>query len=362
MQIAIAHDWLVRYAGSERVVEQLLEAFPGSRLLTAIVDPEAVPPPLAGAEPSFLQRIPGATRHHEWLLPLMPLAWHARREIHGVDAVVASSHACANAVRVRGQIPLVSYCHTPMRYAWDFDAERERFPRLVRGPARFTMGGFRRWDRAVARRVTRFVANSNAVARRIASAYGRAADVVHPPVDTEFFTPGGEHGDRFLYVGRLTGYKRPELVVAAFDGLPFALDVVGEGPLLERLRATASPNVVFHGSVSPTALRSFYRRACALVYPADEDFGIAMAEAQACGTPVIGLADGGAVDIVEHGRTGLLVARQDLAEIRAAVLAAASTVFVRAEIRAHAERFSRARFREEMRRIVSEVAANPAGA
>jgi glycosyltransferase involved in cell wall biosynthesis len=357
MQIAVAHEWLVRYAGSERVVEQLLEAFPGSRLLTTVLDPTEMPAALARAEPSFLQRIPGGSSHHEWLLPLMPLSWRLRERVSGVDAVVASSHACANAVRVAERIPLVSYCHTPMRYAWDFEAERERFPRPVRVPARLAMRGFRGWDRRVAERVTRFVANSHAVARRIATVYGRDADVVHPPVDTAFFTPGGEPGERFLYVGRLTGYKRPDLVVAAFDGLPFGLDVVGEGALLERLRAAASPNVAFHGKVGATELRNLYRRARALVYPVDEDFGIAMAEAQACGTPVIGLAEGGAVDIVEHGRTGLLVASQDVEEIRAAVAETATTAFSRTEIRAHAKRFSASRFRDEMRAIVTEVVA-----
>lgn len=358
MQIAIAHDWLVRYAGSERVVEELLNAFPGSRLMTTIIDRGAIPNTLASAEPSFLGRVPGASRHHEWLLPLMPLSWRIRKPVHGVDAVVASSHACANAVRLAESIPLVSYCHTPMRYAWDFEAERERFPGPLRVPARVAMKGFRRWDRRVAEHVTRFVANSSAVARRIADSYGREADVVHPPVDTVFFTPAGDRGERFLYVGRLTGYKRPDVVVEAFVGLPYGLDVVGEGTQLERLRATAPPNVTFLGSVSPASLRDLYRRARALVYPVDEDFGIAMAEAQACGTPVIGLATGGAVDIVEHGRTGLLVGRQDVDSIRAAVVSTMTCAFSRDDIRANAERFSAARFRDAMRRIVSEVVAD----
>ncbi|MDQ3380894.1 MAG: glycosyltransferase [Actinomycetota bacterium] len=163
----------------------MLEAFPGAKLLTTIVDASAVPAPLRAAEPSLLQHVPGALRHHEWFLPLMPLAWRLRPIVRDVDLVISSSHACAKGVRVDRGIPHLCYCHTPMRYAWDFDAERERFPRAIRPFARAGMGWFRRWDRKTAERVTRFVANSTAVAQRIQQAFGRTADVIHPPVRTE---------------------------------------------------------------------------------------------------------------------------------------------------------------------------------
>ena len=151
-KVAIAHDWLVRYAGSERCVDELLLAFPGSEVLTTLVRPSHLPEQLRGARPSMLQRIPGAASHHEWLLPLMPLAWRLMPGPVGVDAVVSSSHACAKAVRVEPGTPHLCYCHTPMRYAWDFDAEQERFPRGSRTVARGLMAGFRRWDRATAER------------------------------------------------------------------------------------------------------------------------------------------------------------------------------------------------------------------
>lgn len=189
--MAVAQDWMTSYAGSERVVEAILEAYPGSRLLTTVVEPDRLPPILRRAEPSFLQRIPGATRHHEWLLPAMPLSWAVRTPIDGVAAVVSSSHACAKAVRIAGGIPHLCYCHTPMRYAWDFQSESQRFPTAIRPAARVLMAGFRRWDRRTAARVDVFVANSTAVAERIARFYKRSAQVIHPPVDTERFTPGG---------------------------------------------------------------------------------------------------------------------------------------------------------------------------
>ena len=307
-RVAIAHDWLVRYAGSERCVNELLVAFPGAEVLTTLVDPSAVPAPLRGARPSVLQRIPGATSHHEWLLPLMPLAWRVMAPPTGVDAVVSSSHACAKAVPVEAGTPHLCYCHTPMRYAWDFEAERERFPRGSRTAARGLMAWFRRWDRATASRVTRFVANSRAVAGRIERFYGRRAQVVPPPVRTDFFTPGGERGDGFLYVGRLTGYKRPDLVVEAFRDLPYRLTVVGKGAMAAgAARARDARTCSSSRSVTDEELRELYRSARAMVYPVDEDFGIVMAEAQACGTPVISIDAGGALDIVEHGVTGWLM-------------------------------------------------------
>jgi glycosyltransferase involved in cell wall biosynthesis len=244
-----------------------------------------------------------------------------------------------------------------MRYAWDFDAEQKRFPRPLRPAARAGMIAFRRWDRQVSDRVTRFVANSTAVAERIKRFYGRDAQVIHPPVRTDYFTPGGERGDDFLYVGRLVSYKRADLAVEAFAGLPQRLLVVGEGHLGERLRGSAPPNVTFLGEVDRPRLRELMRSARGLVYPADEDFGIGMAEAQACGTPVIGLARGGALDIVEPGVTGWLVATPTVDAVRAAVRRAASEELDSAEIRRRAERFSEERFRSEIRAAVEEMVA-----
>lgn len=352
-RVAIAHEWLVAYAGSERCVEELRALYPGSVLLTTVVNRAAVPPTLRDARASFLQHVPGATSHHEWLLPLMPLAWRLRPAVDAVDVVISSSHACAKAVRIAPTIPHVCYCHTPMRYAWDFSAEQDRFPTAIRPLARLGMAGFRRWDRSTASGVTQFVANSTAVAARIRRSYDRDARVVHPPVRTEFFTPEGARGDDFLFVGRLTGYKAPSVLLDAFAGLPYRLLVVGEGAGRAALERRAPGNVVFLGRVEDDRLRELYRSARAMVYPVDEDFGIAMAEAQACGTPVIGLDAGGAKDIIEHGRTGWLVAERSAAALRRAIETAAGTELDHAVIAQRAQRFSRARFREEMREIVA---------
>jgi glycosyltransferase involved in cell wall biosynthesis len=357
LRVAIAHEWLVRYAGSERCVHEMLHVFPHAPLLTTVVEPSALPAAFARARPSLLQHLPGSTRHHEWLLPLMPLAWRLRTPVSDVDLVISSSHACAKGVRAAAGIPHLCYCHTPMRYAWQFEAERERFPPALRPVARAGMEWFRRWDRKTAAHVTHFVANSTAVARRIEHSFGRHAEVIHPPVDTEFFTPGGERAGFFLYVGRLVGYKRPDLVVEAFAELPeLELVVVGEGPMKPALEAAATANVSFLDTVDGERLRDLYRAATALVYPAEEDFGITMAETIACGTPVIGLSDGGAADIVEPGITGRLVGTQSVSELREAVRQAAREQVDRTAIAARAQRFSAHRFRREIRAAAERCA------
>jgi glycosyltransferase involved in cell wall biosynthesis len=354
LRVVIAHDWMVTYAGAERVVRALLEIFPTARLLTSVCRPEALPELLRRAEPSFLQRLPLAVDHHEWFLPLMPLAWRSRGVIRDADVVISSSYACAKAVRVAADIPHICYCHTPMRYAWQFSEEAARFPRAIRPAAKGAMAVFRRWDRATSRGVTSYVANSSAVAHRIRSSYGRESQVVHPPVDTDFFFPDDQQRNDFLYVGRLVSYKRADLVVDAFRTLAHPLTVVGEGHLEKSLRERATPNVTFVRNVSPEGLRDLYRRARALVYPANEDFGIAMAEAQACGTPVIGLREGGALDIVEDGRTGWLVDDASPESIARAVERAATTDLDPALISRSAQSFATREFRRRILAVVDE--------
>lgn len=356
-RVLLSHEWLVVYAGSERCVEQFRHEFPHARLLTTLFEPGRLPAAFSGAEPSLLQRIPRATDHHEWLVPLMPAAWRLRRRVTDVDVVVSSSHACAKAVRVARGTAHVCYCHTPMRYAWEYELERERFPRWTRPLVGPLMRAMRRWDLRKAAAVDIFCANSRDVAERIRTHYKRDARVVYPPVDTDLFTPGeAPREDYFLYTGRFVAYKRPDLVVEAFRELPdLRLRMVGSGPMEAELRARATPNIEFLGAVDDEALREEYRRARAMVFCAHEDFGIVMAEAQACGTPVIALAKGGALDIVDDGVTGWLIADQDPALLRAAVMTAASTDLDATHISARAQRFSRARFRAEMRAIVDEA-------
>lgn len=357
MRVAIAHEWLVRYGGSERTVEQLLLEFAGATLLTTVLSGERLPESLRQADTSFLQGFGPARRSPEWFIPLMPLAWRLRSPVSGVDALISSNHACAKSVTRAPGIPHVCYCHTPMRYAWDFEPEAARFPSFIRPVVRASAPVLRRWDRATAANVDFFVANSSAVAERIQRYYDRSARVVHPPVRTDFFTPAGPKEDFFLHVGRLVSYKRPDLAVAAFTELPHRLVVVGDGHMRAQLERSSPPNVEFRGDVDDDELRALYRSARALLAPGVEDFGIVMAEALACGTPVVAAAAGGARDIVEPELDGWLIEPGRVEELRSAIRRAALEDVDPQDLRARAERFSAGRFRAEMREVVEEAVA-----
>lgn len=361
MKVAIAHEWMTSYAGSERVVEQLTMAFPHAEMITTIIDRDALPETLHATRATWLNRVPGARRHHEMLIPAMPLVWKSAKWRAVPDVVISSSHACAKAVPVPSTAVHVCYCHTPMRYAWDFQLERERFRPALRPLARAACRGLRAWDRRAAESVDLFIANSTAVADRITRFYERESAVVHPPVDTGFFTPGSEmRGDFFLFAGRLVAYKGARLAVEAFRGLDARLVVAGTGPLLDELAATATPNVAVLGFVSANRLRDLMRTATALVHPGEEDFGIAMAEAMACGCPVLAYRAGGAVDLVRPPINGQFFHESTVEALREAVRDFQPDAYDRRQISESVGPLAPDRFRDAMTEIVASVGASGA--
>jgi glycosyltransferase involved in cell wall biosynthesis len=291
--VAIVHDWLYTWAGAERVLARMLALFPDASLFTTF---DALPAPLRdglqGRVPrtTWLQRLPGIATRHRAALPLMPAAI-ASLDLRGFDLVLSSSHAVAKGVRVPPGARHVCYCHTPMRYAWDLRDEyldATGWTGVTRQGAAWLLDRLRAWDRRTADGVHDFVANSAFVAARIARNYGREAAVIHPPVDVDAFTPGGVRGGHFVTAGRLVPYKRVDLMVEAFRARPdLELRVVGDGPQGDALRRTAPANVRFLGRLPHEALVAELRGARAFLFGAEEDFGIAPLEAQACGTPVL---------------------------------------------------------------------------
>ena len=319
-RIAVVHEWLLDYAGSERVLREILEVFPRADLFALVDQPDeelrAAIPRRAKAT-TFLRYFPAPRRWLRYYVPLMPLAVE-QLDLSGYEIVISSNHVVAKGVRTRpGQLH-VSYVHTPMRFAWDLQDEYLRAAGLEHGPlawaARATLHRLRLWDARTASRVDAFVANSTHVAGRIRKAYGRDAEILHPPVDVSAFTPGDRKENFYLAVSRLEAYKRTDLLVDAFRGMPDRqLVVIGEGPERQRLSSTAPPNVVFRGRLPTPEVHSHMRLARAFLFAGIEDFGIVMAEAQACGTPVVAFAQGGALDIVRADSprpTGLLFAEQ----------------------------------------------------
>jgi glycosyltransferase involved in cell wall biosynthesis len=363
-RVAIVHEWLDTYAGSERVLEQLLLCFPNADLF-AVVDflDEAERDFLHGhdVQTSFIQRLPFARRMFRNYLGLMPIAIQ-QLDLTGYDLVVSSNHAVAKGVLTGPDQMHVSYVHSPMRYAWDLQHQylnQANMERGLRGMyVRWLLGRLRQWDVSCAHQVDHFIANSDYVARRINKVYRREATVIYPPVDIEHFTMRSDKEDFYLLACRFVPYKRAEVVVESFARQPHRrLVVVGSGPASKQVRAAArsAPNIHFLSTVSQLELIDLMQRSRAFVFAAEEDFGITLVEAQACGTPVIAFGRGGAAEIVisetaGHNPTGVLFDRQEADAITGAVerFEALEQELTSYACRENALRFSQPRFRSEM--------------
>lgn len=375
LKTVIVHDWLTGSRGGEKVLDAICRLVPGAPVLTLVSKPEAITGELAGRtiRNSIVNYLPLAgTRYREYL-PLFP-AVIEQFDLDDVDLVISTSHCAAKAVVPTGRAKHFCYCHSPMRYAWDqFPAYfgPERVGAVASAVLRPVMAWLARWDAATAPRVTRFAANSRHVAGRIARYYNRQAAVLHPPVDTDFFTPGppfDSRGDQAvpqtahtrtsgsaLVVSALVPYKRIDVAIGAAAAAGWPLTIVGTGPDESRLRQIAGPTVTFAGNVGAAALRDFYRSASALMLPGEEDFGIAPVEALACGCPVVALARGGATETVEHGVTGVLVGELTAPAFAEALGKVRDLPSSPASRRASAERFAAARFDEGFTTLVSEM-------
>lgn len=365
-RIAVVHDWLLDFAGSERVLREILDIVPTADLFALVDLPDeelrAAIPQRARAT-SFLQSMPRARAWLRFYVPLMPLAIE-QLDVSAYDIVISSSHAVAKGVITGPRQLHLSYVHTPMRYAWDLQHEYLRAAGLERGPlgwaARFALHRLRQWDVRTANGVDVFLANSAHVARRIRKAYRREAEVLHPPVDVAAFPLAERKEDFYLTVSRLEPYKRVDLLVEAFAAMPSRrLVVIGNGPQMRRLRARAPANVELRGRLPTPEVRDHMQRARAFVFAGIEDFGIVMAEAQACGTPVIAFADGGAAEIVRTEMsshpTGVLFAEQTAEAVVEALrrFEEDSPGFSPRSCRDNALRFDRAKFKQRFGQLLS---------
>jgi glycosyltransferase involved in cell wall biosynthesis len=367
MKVAIVHDWLVTYAGAERVLEQMLAAYPAADLYSLIDFVPAEQRTFLGRRPvhtSFLQRLPRMRRSYRNYLPLMPFAIE-QFDLSPYDLVLSSSHAVAKGVLTGPHQLHVCLCHSPMRYAWDLQHQYLRETGLDRGVrgalARWMLHRMRLWDARTASGVDDFIAVSRFVARRIWKVYRRPATVIYPPVDVEGFTPGAIRDQFYVTASRMVPYKRMDLVVETFAGMPDRrLVVIGDGPEARRVRARGAPNVQFLGQQPFEVLRDHLQRARAFVFAAEEDFGIAPLEAQACGTPVIAYGRGGAAetiqDLASANPTGVLFRAQTVEAIREAVarFEASGQRIAPAACRRNALRFAPDRFRSELTAFVRD--------
>ena len=359
--------------GGEKCLEVLCRRFPDARLYTLIHSQGSTSPAIERMRitTSFLQRLPGAQRHYRYLLPLMPTAIGSLQIPDDVDLVVSFSHAVAKSIQPPPGVPHICYCFTPMRYAWHRRADYFRVSSTRKKPIaaarNLVLDWIRQWDRSTASRVTHFIAISRTVAERIRECYGRESRIIYPPVDTGFYTPADvKREDFYLYVGALAPYKRVDLAVEAANRLGRRLVVIGAGTDLHKLQRMAGPTVTLKGWTSDEAIRDHMRRARALIFPANEDFGIVPLEAQACGTPVVALAQGGATETVigagseanGAGATGFFFDEQTPQSLEAAILSfeADPQRFDPRLARLQAERFALERFERELVGYVEEVA------
>jgi glycosyltransferase involved in cell wall biosynthesis len=351
LRVALVHDLLLSYGGSEQVILELHRMFPEAPIYTTIYDPTRLPERFGRlpVRSSSLKRVPLLRRYYAAMVPLMPRAFE-RFDLGEVDLVISSSHAFAKAVNVPRGALHVCYCHTPLRYAWSHQEEylaSMPMRTLLKPAARFTLERLRRRDYATSQRVDTYIANSKNVQQRIRDYYGRPADVVNPPVDLERFavTPPASPDAPFLVVGRLFAYKRIDAAVRACTSLGLPLRVVGRGPELRRLRSLAGPSVQFLGEVDDAELQRQYRECRALLFTADEDFGIVPLEAMATGRPVLALNAGGARETVVAGSTGEFYGNSGVNGLIQALRAFEPDRYDPAACRQRAEEFSAEAFR-----------------
>jgi glycosyltransferase involved in cell wall biosynthesis len=376
-RIAIVHEWLTTLGGSELVLKEMLAVYPQADLFALVDvlspgDREALGLTGRKVQTTWLQHVPRIGRLYRHLLPLMPHAVRSHR-LDGYDVVISNTHAVAHRVRVApGTVHLV-HCHSPMRYAWDlreqYLAEAGLNDGLTGTTARAVLEWIRKGDARAAQAPQAYVGVSEYIRARIQRCYGRSSTLIYSPADVEFFTPGagcgvrGAHRDFYVAASRMVPYKRMPLIAEAFSRLlpDRELVIIGDGPEMPRVRAVAGPNVRLVGTQPREVLRDYLRRARAFVFAADEDFGILPVEAQACGTPVIALGVGGALETVRDGETGLFFGEQTIEAIAAAVRRfEEGPEFTVAACRANAERFSVARFRREFQTWVEgELSRRP---
>lgn len=358
MKIALVHDWLNQRGGAEDVLEALVHLYPDAPIYTSLYDPEAMPAAYRDWDirPLWLDRAPGIHTHHQQYLPLYAAAWGGL-DLSDYDVVLSNKSGFCHGFHKGPNTLHICNCLAPTRYVWQLDSylQREGIGGATRMALKAITPALRRWDFAAAQRVDRFVAISTEIQARIQSFYGRASDLIYPPVDCARFQPAQAAGDYFLVLSRLIPYKRIDLAVQAVSRLNVPLKVGGRGRDLERLRALAGPTVEFLGYVPEEEVPGLMAGCRALLFPGLEDFGITPVQVQAAGRPVIAYRGGGALDTVTPGMTGMFFDEQTVDSLAAALAAFNPAEYDPAVLRSHALKFDSAAFAEQMTSYVDQA-------
>ncbi|MFT6989210.1 MAG: glycosyltransferase involved in cell wall biosynthesis [Paraglaciecola sp.] len=364
MKVAVVHDWLVDMGGAEKVLKSIMNLYSDADVFSLVCSMNekelfsiGIKKPV---KTSFIQKLPKGVKKYRSYLPLMPLAIQ-QLDLSEYDLIISSSYCVAKGVITGPDQLHISYCHSPVRYAWDLQGQYLKESGLERGfksmLARYFLNKIRDFDVRSSFAVDHFIANSTFIKRRIEKFYRRHADVIYPPVDTHSFTLKEEKQDYYVTCSRLVPYKKVDLIVNAFRTMPEKqLVVVGEGPDYDKINVNLPNNIKLLGFVEYDALIAQVQNAKAFVYAAEEDFGIVPVEAQACGTPVIGFGKGGLLDTVKDGITGVHFGQQTVESIVAAVNKFESTTDLAPAkaISEHAQKFASQRFENELHAYVNE--------
>ncbi|MEF3279929.1 MAG: glycosyltransferase family 4 protein [Elusimicrobiota bacterium] len=359
MKIAIVHDWLVTYAGAERVLEQIVDIYPDADLFSLI---DFLPENKRffiknkKVKTSFIQYMPFAKTKYRSYLPLFPTAVESF-DLSEYDLVISSSHCVAKGAKVPENALSICYFHTPVRYVWDMREQYLIESNLDRGIKRivadFILDYIKRWDIKTINNFKYYIANSNYIKQRILNNYKRESFVIYPPVDIEKFKLCDKKEDYYLTASRMVPYKKIDLIVKAFSNMPDKkLVVIGDGPDFDKVKKVASKNIELLGWQEDNVLKDYLSKAKAFIFAAEEDFGILPVEAQACGTPVIAYGKGGALETVVEMVSGIFFNEQSVVSIINAVNRFEKMSFNYKKIRENAERFSIERFKKEFKEFV----------
>ena len=358
MKIALVHDYLVQYGGAERVLEAFAEIFPKAPIYTMVYDKKLMGKAFSNKKisTSFLQKIPLVGSHHRLFPLLMPMAIE-QFDLSKYDLVLSDSNSYAKGAITMPHTLHITYCHTPMRYAWD-DCHKYlrefKYSNLTKKFVPFAMNYIRMWDKISADRPDKYIANSKFVASRIKKYYNKNAFIINPPVSAEKFYISKNAKDYYLMVGRALPYKRFDIVIKAFNELKFPLKIIGKGPEMNKLKKYANSNIEFLGYLNDKEISNYYSECKAFMFPPEEDFGITPLEAMASGRPVIAFRGGGALETVVENKTGLFFNEQTPRSIIEIIKDFDSRKFNSKEIRNRALEFDRELFKKKIKKFVEE--------
>ncbi|MFH1283562.1 MAG: glycosyltransferase [bacterium] len=352
MKVAIVHDWLTGMRGGEKCLEVFCELFPHADLFTLLYLPDKVSEIIRkmNVKTSLLQKLPLAEKYYRYYLPVMPVIIE-RFYLKDYDLILSSSHCVAKGVRINPGVKHICYCYTPMRYIWDLYGEYfgKSFS-VSNAVMKMFLKYLRKWDINSSKSVDQFLSISINIQERIKRVYNRDSKVIYPPVDVNQFYYMEDEGaqDYYLFVGAFASYKRVDIVIDAFNKIDKKLIIIGDGQKFDEMRKKASGNINFLGWVNNEELRSYYSKAKALIFAANEDFGIVPLEAMACGTPVIAFGKGGALETVIENKTGVFFNDQTTASLLEAIERFEKLKFDKCNLRKQAVLFSRDNFKAKI--------------